>query len=107
MEISGLACNQESCQEDNPFLHQSELFLRLLFIILQIDELLKQRNEIHASYTAAPPMKRTGSSRSKSRNASKDVSEDGHVKDKKPSRDRSKKKKWFNIHLKVDKRKSC
>ncbi|KAL3511241.1 hypothetical protein ACH5RR_030642 [Cinchona calisaya] len=72
-----------------------------------IDELLKKRNEIHASYTTAPPMKRSGSSRSKSRNASKEASEDGHVKDKKPTRDRSKKKKWFNIPLKVDKRKPC
>lgn len=73
-----------------------------------IDELLKHRNEIHASYTTAPPMKRC-SSRSKNRGASKDATEDSRqVREKKPSmKDRSKKKKWFNIHLKVDKRKPC
>ncbi|KAI5679146.1 hypothetical protein M9H77_10096 [Catharanthus roseus] len=73
-----------------------------------IDELLKQRNEIHASYTTAPPIKRSASGRSKSRGASKETSENEEVKEKKPTRDRSsKKKKWFNIHLKVDKRKAC
>lgn len=71
-----------------------------------IDDLLKQRNEIHASYTAIPQMKRS-SSKSK-RNSSKEPKEEGqHVREKKPMRDRLKKKKWFNIHLKVDKRKSC
>ncbi|KAK3038647.1 hypothetical protein RJ639_027310 [Escallonia herrerae] len=74
-----------------------------------IDELLKQRNDIHASYTSAPPMKRScsNSSRRKNRGVSKDAKEEGQVRDKKPTRDRSKKKKWFNIHLKVDKRKPC
>ncbi|XP_057493015.1 chaperone protein dnaJ 16-like [Actinidia eriantha] len=73
-----------------------------------IDELLKERNEVHASYTVTPPMKRS-SSKSKSRSASKDAQEDGQVRDKKSTtRDRSKKKKWYNIHLKVaDKRKPC
>ena len=76
--------------------------------MLQIDELLKERNEVHASYTVAPPMKRS-SSKSKSRSASKDAQENGQVRDKKSTtRDRSKKKKWYNIHLKVaDKRKPC
>lgn len=72
-----------------------------------IDELLKQRNEIHASYTTTPVLKRS-TSRSKSKGTSKEVKEDGQPREKKPmSRDRSKKKKWFNIHLKVDKRKPC
>ncbi|GMP82942.1 hypothetical protein CsSME_00037037 [Camellia sinensis var. sinensis] len=72
-----------------------------------IDELLKQRNEIHASYAVAPPMKRSGS-RSKNRSASKDAKDDDQVREKKSStRDRPKKKKWYNIHLKVDKRKPC
>ncbi|PSS28661.1 Chaperone protein like [Actinidia chinensis var. chinensis] len=73
-----------------------------------IDELLKERNEVHASYTVVPPMKRS-TSKSKSRSASKDAQEDGQVRDKKSTtRDRSKKKKWYNIHLKVaDKRKPC
>ncbi|KAH0991569.1 hypothetical protein GBA52_003052 [Prunus armeniaca] len=73
----------------------------------QIDELLRQRNEIHASYTIAPPMKRS-SSRSRNKGQSKEVNEEGQVRDKKSTfRDRSKRKKWFNIHLKVDKRKPC
>ncbi|XP_057949775.1 chaperone protein dnaJ 16 [Malania oleifera] len=72
-----------------------------------IDELLKQRNEIYASYSTGPPLKRS-TSRSKSRAASKEAKEDGSVREKKQTmRDRPKKKKWYNIHLKVDKRKAC
>ncbi|KAG5236281.1 chaperone protein [Salix suchowensis] len=71
-----------------------------------IDELLRQRNEIHASYTIAP-MKRS-SSKSRNKGPFRETREDAQVRDKKPSmRDRPKKKKWFNIHLKVDKRKPC
>ncbi|KAL2904179.1 Chaperone protein dnaJ 16 [Bienertia sinuspersici] len=70
-----------------------------------IDDLLKQRNEIHASYTVAPPMKRS-SSKTK-RSPPKEPKEEGFSRERKPVRDRLKKKKWFNIHLKVDKRKSC
>ncbi|CAI0386490.1 unnamed protein product [Linum tenue] len=73
----------------------------------EIDELLKQRNEIHAAYTVAPPMKRS-MSKSRSKGSFKETHEVGQAKDKKSStKDRQKKKKWFNIHLKVDKRKSC
>lgn len=76
-------------------------------MILQIDELLKQWSEIHASYAVAPPMKRS-SSRNKNRSASKDTKEDGEVREKKSTtRERPKKKKWYNIQLKVDKRKPC
>jgi ribosomal protein L12E/L44/L45/RPP1/RPP2 len=78
-------------------------------LVLQIDELLKQRNEIHASYTVAPPMKRS-SSKNKNRGSFKDTKEDDQGKEKRSSnrdRDRPKKKKWYNIPLKVDKRKSC
>ncbi|KAH9709162.1 Chaperone protein dnaJ 16 [Citrus sinensis] len=72
-----------------------------------IDELLKQRNEIHASYTTAPPMKRSAS-KNRSRGSPKETKEEGQVRDKKPTmRDRPKKKKWFNIHLKADKRNKC
>lgn len=72
-----------------------------------IDELLKQRNDIQASYTTAPSMKRS-SSKSKNRGSFKDAKEDGQTKDKRSTlRDRPKKKKWYNIPLKVDKRKSC
>ncbi|CAN1816960.1 Chaperone protein dnaJ 16 [Linum perenne] len=76
---------------------------------LQIDELLKQRNEIHAAYTVAPPIKRT-SSRSRKRGSFKDTHEDdAEAKDKQPSsaKDRSKKKNWFNIQIKVNKGKPC
>lgn len=84
-----------------------KLYCFNLFGYQQIDELLKNRNEIHASYTTLPAIKRSSSNRSKNRGGSKEASEDGPVRDKKASRDRSKKKKWFNIPLKVDKRKPC
>ncbi|KAL2253544.1 chaperone protein dnaJ 16 [Sesamum indicum] len=71
-----------------------------------IDELLKNRNEIHASYTTAPQIKRSSSGRSKNKATFKE-SEDGQGRDKKPSRDRLKKKRWYNLPLKVDKRKPC
>lgn len=72
-----------------------------------IDDLLKQRNEIHASYTVAPPMKHSSSKIKRS--SAKESKEEGYSssRERKPVRDRLKKKKWFNIHLKVDKRKSC
>ncbi|KAE8730244.1 Detected protein of unknown function [Hibiscus syriacus] len=71
----------------------------------EIDELLKQRNEMHASYTTVPPRKRS-SSKNWRKGASKETKKDGEVKERKHStRDRTKKKKWYNIHLKFDKRK--
>ncbi|KAK8665622.1 hypothetical protein V6N13_005786 [Hibiscus sabdariffa] len=73
----------------------------------EIDELLKQRNELHASYTTIPLIKRS-SSRNKSKADSKAVKEDSEVRDGKHSTsERTNKKKWYNIHLKVDKRNSC
>ncbi|XP_042484450.1 chaperone protein dnaJ 16 [Macadamia integrifolia] len=72
-----------------------------------IDELLKQRNAIHAAYTTAPTLKRSSFS-SKVRGSFKESKgEDQQANGKKPTRDRPKKKKWFNLHLKVDKRKPC
>ncbi|CAI9785182.1 unnamed protein product [Fraxinus pennsylvanica] len=71
-----------------------------------IDELLKQRNEIHASYTTTPQIKRSGSSRSKNKGTFKE-SDEGQGSNKKPFRDWSRKKRWYNLHLKVDKRKPC
>ncbi|KAI3516331.1 hypothetical protein L1887_15245 [Cichorium endivia] len=64
-----------------------------------IDDLLKQRNEIHASYTINPQTKRSSSSTSKSKKrvALKD--------DKKASIKDGSKKKWYNIQVKLDKRK--
>ncbi|KAL5178888.1 Chaperone protein dnaJ 16 [Glycine soja] len=70
-----------------------------------IDELLKNRNEIQASYTSAP-LKRT-TSRSRSKNSAKEAKEDGQAKEKRSTRERPKKKKWYNLHLRVDKRKAC
>ncbi|XP_044489602.1 chaperone protein dnaJ 16-like [Mangifera indica] len=85
----------------------SEMTSRYAQEMQAIDELLKQRNEIHALYTTAPPMK-WSSSKNRSRGTPKEVKEEGQVREKKKTmRDRSKKKKWFNIHLKVDKRKPC
>ncbi|KAJ1280985.1 hypothetical protein BS78_04G274300 [Paspalum vaginatum] len=96
-----------------------------------IDELLKERNAIHASYTNSPTLQRSSSS-SKGKSPSKgSKSEDDQTvkkekksksppmegsksddeapktkKEKKP-KDRIRRKKWFNIHLKVDKRRPC
>ncbi|CAA0834741.1 Chaperone protein dnaJ 16 [Striga hermonthica] len=70
-----------------------------------IDELLKERNDVHASYTTTPRIKRS-SCRSKNKATFKE-SDDGLMRENKYSRDRSKKKKWFNLRLKVDKRKPC
>ncbi|KAB5537577.1 hypothetical protein DKX38_015110 [Salix brachista] len=59
-----------------------------------IDELLRQRNEIHASYTIAP-MKRS-SSKNRNKGPFRETREDAQVRDKKPSmRDRPKKKKCW------------
>ncbi|GLU03041.1 hypothetical protein SLE2022_202600 [Rubroshorea leprosula] len=76
-----------------------------------IDELLKQWNEIHASYTTAPPPMKRSSSRNRNKGTSKEIkegTETRETREKKPSkRDRPKKKKWYNIRLKVEKRKPC
>lgn len=73
-----------------------------------IDELLKQRNDMHASYTISPKITRSSSSRSKTKSTSKETEEGGQKKEKKPPRERSKKKKWYNnLPLKVDKNKPC
>ncbi|KAI9071515.1 hypothetical protein K1719_046523 [Acacia pycnantha] len=69
-----------------------------------IDELHKQRNEIRASYTVAP-LKRSRTKRSES--SCKKEGEDGQAREKRHTRERLRKKKWFNIHLKADKRKAC
>ncbi|XP_054810515.1 chaperone protein dnaJ 16-like [Prosopis cineraria] len=70
-----------------------------------IDELLKQRNEIRASYTVAP-LKRSMTKR-KSKSSSKEEQEGGQAREKRYTRERLRKKKWYNIHLKADKRKAC
>ncbi|XP_059648944.1 chaperone protein dnaJ 16-like [Cornus florida] len=73
-----------------------------------IDEMLMQRNEILGSYTIAQLMKRSNS-RSKISSASKEEKEDVQVRDENSSRDRHrpKKKKWYDIHLNMDKRMHC
>ncbi|CAM0944251.1 unnamed protein product [Alopecurus aequalis] len=96
-----------------------------------IDELLNERNAIHASYTNSPTLKRS-SSGSKGRTSSKGPKSDNgqsakkekkskspwteasvsdeegpNKKEKKP-KERLRRKKWFSIHhLKVDKRRPC
>ncbi|KAK1297456.1 Chaperone protein dnaJ 16 [Acorus calamus] len=74
-----------------------------------IDELLKERHTIHASYTNGPPLKRS-SSNSKIRSSFKyhRREEECETKERKQwSWDRPKRKKWYNMHLKVEKRKPC
>ncbi|KAL9273037.1 Chaperone protein dnaJ 16-like protein [Drosera capensis] len=70
-----------------------------------IDLLLKQRNEIHASYSVTPPGKRSAS-KSK-RSSSKEPKEEEQPREKKPARDRLKTRRWYNLHLKVNQRKAC
>ncbi|RCV08311.1 hypothetical protein SEVIR_1G321900v4 [Setaria viridis] len=96
-----------------------------------IDELLKERNAIHASYTNNPTLQRSSSSskgkspskgskseddqtvkkekKSKSQPMEESRSDDDATKNKKEKKpkDRIRRKKWFNIHMKVDKRRPC
>jgi len=96
-----------------------------------IDDLLKERNAIHASYTNNPTLQRSSSSskgkspskgskneddqtvkkekKSKSQPMDGSRSDDEATKNKKEKKpkDRIRRKKWFNIHLKVDKRRPC
>ncbi|KAL0922246.1 hypothetical protein M5K25_006217 [Dendrobium thyrsiflorum] len=72
----------------------------------EIDELVRKRNKIHASYSTVPPLSRSSSS-SKIRSSFKGSIAEEHPAKEKKSRDRPRKKKWFKLHLKVDKRKPC
>lgn len=99
-----------------------------------IDELLKQRNEIHSAYTTAPVIKRSSSKNRLNRlrrNSFKKAAaeapapteqeeeedeeeeeESSRKRNKKPSpSDKSetlkKKSKWYKLHLKLDKKKPC
>ncbi|CAL0311927.1 unnamed protein product [Lupinus luteus] len=83
----------------------TEMTSRYAHEMQAIDELLKQRNEIHASYSVAP-LKRS-SSKSRGKSSAKEAKEDDQVREKRNIRDRPRKKKWYNIHLRVDKRKAC
>ncbi|KAL6861740.1 hypothetical protein ACP4OV_017440 [Aristida adscensionis] len=93
-----------------------------------IDQLLKERNEIHASYTNAPPLKRS-SSRNKAKSPlkmPKGDPEKHHQKEKKvkdhcmqgygseddnssekKTKERFPRKRWLNIPFKVDRRRAC
>lgn len=93
-----------------------------------IDNLLKERNEIHASYTNNSPLKRS-SSRSKAKSPSKfskgeednNQRKEKKVKDQptggcrsadedsneKKTKERFPRKKWLNIPFKIDRRKPC
>ncbi|KAJ8617766.1 hypothetical protein MRB53_013952 [Persea americana] len=75
-----------------------------------IDELLKQREAIHASYSTISPLKRSSSNgkiRASFKESSGEDDQQTGEREKPVKRDRSKKKKWYNLHLKVDKRKPC
>jgi hypothetical protein len=85
----------------------TEMTSRYAHEMQTIDELLKQRNEIHATYTVVP-LKRSNSSKGRSKTSSKESSkEDGEAREKRSTRERPRKKKWYNLHLRVDKRKAC
>ncbi|KAJ3700626.1 hypothetical protein LUZ61_004331 [Rhynchospora tenuis] len=80
-----------------------------------IDELLSERNTIHAAYTTNSALKRN-SSTSKVKNSAKGLKseedEEGSRKEKKEKdkervKDRLRKKKWFNIPVKMDRKKPC
>ncbi|CAN6477764.1 unnamed protein product [Victoria cruziana] len=76
-----------------------------------IDELLKQRETIHASYSSFSTTPGHVPSNGGKHKASRKefTGNDGcHSRQAKPTaRERSRRKKWFNIHVKVDKRKPC
>ncbi|CAH2033777.1 unnamed protein product [Thlaspi arvense] len=96
-----------------------------------IDELLKQRNEIHSAYTTAPLMKRSSSKNRLRKSSFKkkkkaeapaptDQEEDEEEEEEESSRQRNekpstfdksetlkKKSRWYNLHLKLDKKKPC
>ncbi|KAF9622875.1 hypothetical protein IFM89_035005, partial [Coptis chinensis] len=70
-----------------------------------IDELLKQRNTIHASYSTTPPLKQSSSS-SKSSDSFKESKKEEECQTsckKHWANDMPKKRKWFNVRLKMDK----
>ncbi|GAA0178666.1 chaperone [Lithospermum erythrorhizon] len=72
-----------------------------------IDQLLKQRNEVQASYSISSPMKRSSSGRSKNGELPKETIVVGEIRDKKSKWEKMRKKKWYNIPMKLDKRKPC
>ncbi|XP_052187801.1 chaperone protein dnaJ 16 [Diospyros lotus] len=106
--------------------HFTEMTSRYAQEMQAIDMLLKQRNEIKASYRVAPVIKsssrskkckeakeegqlrglrlrRTGS-KSKNRSSSQEAKEDGQLRDESTAREKPRKKKWYKIPLKVHKR---
>ncbi|KAF8086752.1 hypothetical protein N665_0613s0021 [Sinapis alba] len=98
-----------------------------------IDELLKQRNEIHSAYTTAPAIKRSSSKNRLNRlrkssfkkaaaeaPAPTEQEEEDEEEEEESSRERNKKpdvcdtsetlkkkSKWYKLHLKLDKKKPC
>ncbi|KAK3128833.1 hypothetical protein QOZ80_6BG0466930 [Eleusine coracana subsp. coracana] len=106
----------------------NEMTSRYAQEVQTIDELLKERNEIHASYTInVPPLKRS-SSRNKMKSplkvpkgdAEKHQQKEKRVKDHmegygseddnssgKKSKWRLPRKKWLNVPIKIDRRKPC
>ncbi|KAG0479982.1 hypothetical protein HPP92_010840 [Vanilla planifolia] len=72
----------------------------------EIDYLLGQRNMIHASYTSIPHPNRS-SNNGKSRTSFRASRGEGERPSREKTADRPKRKKWFNLHVKVEKRKPC
>ncbi|XP_047332665.1 chaperone protein dnaJ 16-like [Impatiens glandulifera] len=71
-----------------------------------IDELLNNWNDIHASYKVVPPLKRS-CSKTKSRSESNEVEIEDKDTEPTKTRDRPKKKRWYNLHLKMEKHRPC
>ncbi|PKA51465.1 Chaperone protein dnaJ 16 [Apostasia shenzhenica] len=84
----------------------TEMTNRYALEMQTIDELLNQRNMIHASYTTIPSLKRTSSSIGQ-RSSSMSSTEEDELPAREKSREWTKKKKWFNLHSKVEKRRPC
>ncbi|KAG6479093.1 hypothetical protein ZIOFF_062552 [Zingiber officinale] len=63
---------------------------------------------VHASYTTTPPLKRHSSSLKMSSSfKASESDEESQTKEEEKSKDPTRKKKWFKLHLKVDRRKPC
>lgn len=74
--------------------------------VLQVDELLKERDIIHSSFSVARTLNNSGSVSGLSNGSGKFAGEDSKA-DQSPGedggsdgKDKSAKKKWFNINLK-------
>ncbi|TKW41522.1 hypothetical protein SEVIR_1G321900v4 [Setaria viridis] len=131
VEAKIIAKRSELSKFESEYREFTEMTSRYAQEMQTIDELLKERNAIHASYTNNPTLQRSSSSskgkspskgskseddqtvkkekKSKSQPMEESRSDDDATKNKKEKKpkDRIRRKKWFNIHMKVDKRRPC